>query len=282
MAFEKGFNAIPGAMAYPVNSWAEFKKALRELKTPEAQEKFETIIIDTADIAYSYVEKYVCNMNGVDKIADIPFGGGYIQCGTEFDEALRLITQLGYGLVIISHATDKTFTNENGTEFNQIVPTLSNKPRLICQRLCDIIGYSRGIEKDGVITQTRLFMRGTSRFIAGSRFKYTPDSIEFTYDNLVGAIADAIDKQQEEDGASLFTDEKAIVNTESLDLNFDQLMAEFSRITTKMVEKDATTAPPIITDIVNRYLGRGKRVADATRDQVEQLDLIVSELTSLA
>ena len=54
LAFEKGYNALPGVYAQPINSWGEFKKLFTELKTPEVQEKFQTILIDTADIAYSY------------------------------------------------------------------------------------------------------------------------------------------------------------------------------------------------------------------------------------
>ena len=54
LAFEKGYNALPGVYAQPINSWGEFKKLFSELKTPEVQEKFQTIVIDTADIAYGY------------------------------------------------------------------------------------------------------------------------------------------------------------------------------------------------------------------------------------
>ena len=43
LAFEKGYNAIPGAMAQPINSWSEFRKVLRQLKDPAAKEKFETV-----------------------------------------------------------------------------------------------------------------------------------------------------------------------------------------------------------------------------------------------
>ena len=63
LAFEKGYNAIPGAMAQPINSWSEFRKVLRQLKQEEVQSKFETIIIDTADIAYDYCEKYWKKIN---------------------------------------------------------------------------------------------------------------------------------------------------------------------------------------------------------------------------
>lgn len=42
-AFEKGYNAIPGAMAQPINTWGEFRKALRQLQDPAVKEKFETV-----------------------------------------------------------------------------------------------------------------------------------------------------------------------------------------------------------------------------------------------
>ena len=64
--------------------------------------------------------------------------------------------------------------------------------------MCDIIGYSRSVETpDGLAT--KLFMRGTPRYVAGSRFKYTPDVIDFSYKNLVDAIEEAIDKAMAED-----------------------------------------------------------------------------------
>ena len=192
LAFEKGYNAIPGVMAQPINSWGDFRKALKQLASEQVQNMFDTIIIDTADIAYDYCEKYVCNnykkpdgTTGVDSVADIPYGKGYSLVAKEYDECLRKITQLNYGLVMISHSADKVFTDEAGKEYNQIVPTLDKRARNIVSRMADIIGYSRAIQLPDNKTTTKLFMRGTPRYVAGSRFKYTPESIELTYDNLV-------------------------------------------------------------------------------------------------
>lgn len=281
LGFEKGWNAIPGAMATSINSWADFKKILRQLKQPDVQSKFETIIIDTADIAYDYCEKYICNLNSVDTIGKIPFGQGYTMVGKEFDECLRSIVQMNYGLVIISHAADKTFTNESGIEYNQIVPTLGNKPRLICQRMCDIIGYSRSVETpDGLVT--KLFMRGTPRYVAGSRFKYTPDVIDFSYKNLVEAIGDAIDKQMAEDGGANFTDKASNLNIKAADVDYDKVMADFNSITTNYMSKDANYYGPRIVEIVEKHLGKGKKVGDCSRDQAEVIDLIVYDLKELA
>lgn len=68
LAFEKGYNAIPGIMVKPINSWSEFKKTLRELNDPEVKELFKTVIIDTADIAYGYCEKAICSQESNEKV----------------------------------------------------------------------------------------------------------------------------------------------------------------------------------------------------------------------
>ena len=294
LAFEKGYNAIPGAMAQPLNSWGEFRKILNQLKDPAVKEKFETIIIDTADIAYDLCEKYICaNAKrsdggfGVDSVADIPFGKGYTMVAKEYDECLRSIVQMNYGLVLISHAVDKTFTDELGREFNQIVPTLGNKPRNIVSRMCDIIGYSRGVQNEDGSTSTKLFMRGTPRYVAGSRFKYTPDYIDFTYKDLVKAIGDAIDQQMAEDGTEYFTDERSNLYQSTVkELDFDELMESFNKIISDLVteeseEKFTTYWQPRIVQITDKYLGKGMKVTQCSRDQVEALDLIVTDLQAL-
>lgn len=294
LAFEKGYNAIPGAMAQPINSWAEFKKVLKQLPDPKVKEKFETIIVDTADIAYDLCEKYICanakrsdGSFGVDSIGDIPFGKGYTMVAKEFDESLRSIVQMGYGLVLISHSVDKTFTDETGKEFNQIVPTLGSKPRNIVSRMCDIIGYSRAIQNEDGTTTTKLFMRGTPRYIAGSRFKYTPDYIDFTYNDLVKAISDAIDKQMQEDGAEFFTDERTNVYAEvTQELDFDELVATFNNIVNSIIENNDEEKfqnywQPRIIQITEKYLGKGQKVNQCSREQTEALDLIVTDLKEL-
>ena len=294
LAFEKGYNAIPGAMAQPINTWSEFRKVLRQLKDPKVKEQFETIIVDTADIAYDLCEKFICDNAkrpdgsfGVDSIADIGYGKGYTMVAKEFDECLRSIIQMDYGLVLISHSTDKTFKDEANNEYNQIVPTLGNKPRQIVARMCDIIGYSRSVQDAEGNTSTKLFMRGTPRYVAGSRFKYTPDFIDFTYKDLVKAIGDAIDKQMEEDGSEYFTNERTnlYINTRE-ELNFDKLMEQFNSIiekltSTKSEEEFVSYWQPRIIQITDRYLGKGMKVSQCSRDQTEALDLIVTDLIEL-
>ena len=284
LAFETGYLAIPGIMAQPINSWSEFKQVLRQLKDDRAREQFLNITLDTVDIAYDLCEKYICSQNGVSKINEIPYGQGWAMASKEFDEAIRSIPQMGYGLIMISHAQDKTFTDENGKEYDQIVPTLANRPRNIVDRAADIIGYAHPFlnEETGEV-QTILYLRGTPRFVAGSRFKYTPDSIPFNYQSLVDAIGDAIDKQAQETNGQFITDAPATARQPEPELNFDDLMNQFNTLVSKLQEATGSTFgtnwAPRIVEITDKYLGKGKKVSEMTRDQVEQLVLIVDELT---
>lgn len=285
LAFEKGYSAIPGIMAKPMNSWGDFKKTLRELNDPEVKNIFQTVVIDTADIAYGYCEKYICGQasdakNSYDNIAEIPYGKGYKMAMTEFDESIRKILQMDYGLVLISHSEDKVFTDETGKEYNQIVPTLDKRARLVCERTCDIIGFSKAVDTEAGV-QTKLFLRGTPRYVAGSRFRYTPDVIDFTYDNLVNAIAEAIDKEAEMRGAGAVTNSATQMHVDEPTYDFKALMDEFQTIVGQLMQKGSPTNAAKITQIVESHLGKGKKVGDCTADQAPQLDMIIFDLKRL-
>ena len=50
LAFEPGYNLIDGIEAVMVTSWLDMKNYIKQLKKPEVREKYNTIIIDTADL----------------------------------------------------------------------------------------------------------------------------------------------------------------------------------------------------------------------------------------
>ena len=284
LAFEKGYATIAGAMVCPINSWSEFKKLFVEFKDPAVKERYQTVVIDTADIAYSYCEKYICTRESDAKhsyqnVADIPYGKGYAMAMDEFDECIRKILQLGYGLVIISHDQDKTMKNENGEEYNQIIPTLDKRARLVCERTCDIIGYCREVEDQEGHKTVRMFMRETSRYVAGSRFKYTPDSIELSYDNLVKAIADAID-EQERVSKGTTTDSYSNLHTDDIEYDFPALMKEVQQTVGALMSGHPEMEHKIVS-IIDKHLGKGKKVSDCTPDQAALVDLILYDLKHL-
>lgn len=282
LAFETGYLAIPGVMVQPIQKWSEFKQVLKQLKDPKVQEMYSNICVDTVDIAYDLCEKYICNQNDIQAIGDLGFGKGYNLAKKEFDEALRAIPAMGYGLLMISHAQDKTFTDESGKEYNKIVPTLANSPRLVVDRMSDIIGYANPTEDEEGHTHTTLYMRGTPRFEAGSRFKYTPDFIPFTYENLVNAIGDAIDKQAAEFDGQYVTDKRTDAHDVKEEIDFESVMTETKKLIAQVREAAGENFKsewaPRIKEITDKYLGAGNKLNDCTATQSEQVLLVFEDL----
>ena len=284
-AFEKGYNALPGIFAQPINSWGDFKKVITQLKDPAVAERFSTIVVDTGDIAYDYCSRYVCSRESsgdkvYETLGDLPYGKGYALAQAEYDEQFRKILQMNYGLVIISHSKDKTFKDETGKEYNQIIPTLDTRAAQVCERTCDIIGYVRSVDTENG-QQTRMFLRGTPRYVAGSRFKYTPDSIEFSYQSLVDCIAEAIEKEASinQNHVTNNSIDTKIYETEQ-NYNFTAMMDEFQEIVGKLVQKSPGMSNKI-TAVVDKHLGKGKKVGDCTEANAPQLDLIIYDLKQL-
>ena len=281
IAWQKGYNAIPGIMAQDVKSWSEMKIILRELKKSEVQQAYKCIVIDTIDIAAAACQKYVCSQNGVDTLGDLAWGKGWSLVKRQLEQTFRTITQLGYALFFISHAKDKTFKKENGTEYNQVVPTLSTSYNEIIKDMADLYAYAHQVrnEETGEVSVklTLRSMDGTAD--TGSRFKYIVPEIDFTYDALVQALNDAIDKEAKMTNNKFVTDER--YETENIELNFDDLMLQCQSYIESIPKEKMEYYAPRITEIINKYLGKGKKLANATRDQVEQISLIVFDLKEL-
>lgn len=228
-ATEIGTNALNNVYMQPIQKWSDMTRLLRELKKDAVKEKFETIVIDTADNLYDLAEEYVLASNGVSKIGDIPFGGGYKETEKIFDKALREIPMQGYGLVIISHSEDKNLKDENGEDYQQIQPTLPKKPQKVVNRMADIVGFSTTIKNEDGDDETRLIMRGNQRVVAGSRWKHTPNSIKFTYDDLVQAIHDAVEKSSDEDGVEAI-EEQVNHYDNSEEATFEEIQSKLTEL----------------------------------------------------
>lgn len=277
LAFERGYNTLPGVMAQDITSWGDVKSIVRELKKPEVQEVFHTVIFDTIDIAGTLCEKYICSQNGVDKLSDIPWGGGWGLIKREFETVVRGITQLGYAVFFISHDKDREFTRKDGTKYNQIVPSCASSFNDIAKNAADIYAYSEKYEEGG-IGKVKLVLRSVDNSIdTGCRFKYIVPECDMSYEALVKSINDAIDKEANLTGNKFVTDERN-VEAVAVPLDYDALMAEFQSMASSLMQKDGEYYGPRITHIVEKYLGKGNKISDATLGQVEQINLVVEEI----
>ena len=255
----------------------DFKLVLRQLEKPEAREMYDTITIDTVGIAWEMCEQYICAQNGVQKIGDIAWGGGYSACKKEFESCLRKITQLGYGIVIIAHVEKRIEKRADDSEVEILGPAIPKRAYEIVNQLVDIIGYI-DIQWDEKGNSTRyLYTRKTPTVMAGSRFKYLKAKIPFGYKELADAITDAIEKSEKLDGATVV--DKTVQNVEEK-LDYNSVREEAETLWTKLVEIDKENAKRILKK-VEMIFGRKIKLSEITEDQVDLFNLAVLDMRDM-
>ncbi len=275
LAFEKGYNALPGVIAQDITSWGEMKQTFRELKKPEVKAKFQSVIVDTIDIAAEMCQRYICSQNGITALGELGFGKGWTAFKEEFSQVFRGLTQLGYAVLFIGH--DKEVLDDNGN-LKAIRPSLSNSTRVIISGMSDIIGYAhqdKNYKESSVLT-----LRSDDGIIeCGSRFKYLKNEFPCSYNNLVEELEKAITLEAQEHNNKFITNEKQqVVEDEAYD--FDSLKKEFQGLVEALMNEDASNADKI-TSVVEHYLGRGKKASEITPYQAEFLKLINEDLRNL-
>lgn len=274
LAFEIGYRTIPGVIAQNITTWGELRQVLRELKKPEVKQRFSSIIVDTVDIASALCEKYVCSQLDIENIGD---GGwaknGWAKVKKEWEETWRAVAMEGYAVLFISHSKDKIFKRKDGTEYNQIVASCSTAYNEIIKNMVDLMGYIQ-VENN----ERRLILRSPDDSIdCKSRFKYIDPVIPFGYQELVDAMNRAIDKDAQMTGNQYITNDKVELPVATI-YDYDTLMAEFQQLAGELMSKNSDYYAPRITKIIEKYLGKGKKISEATIDQAEFIYLIISEI----
>lgn len=201
---------------------------------------------------------------------------GYDLCKKEFDSALRQIAMLGYGLVFISHEQLKNVKTEKGEEYQKFMPTLADRPRLIVNRLVDIIAYLRLSSEDN---KRYIYTRGSDRYEAGSRFPLLAPKIEMSYDNLVAELYKAIDAQVAANNTE--TTNQQISDYFAEEVKFEDLLAEAKEIFNKLMENNKEENAKKANDIIVKYFGKPVKISTTTEAQRELVELVVEDWKQL-
>lgn len=149
----------------------------------------------------------------------------------------------------------------------------------IVNQLVDIIGYIDVTWDEDGNSERWLYTRKTPTIMAGSRFKYLAPKIKFGYQELVDAIADAIEKSEKLDGAVVVDTE---VNTavESEPLHYDEIRAEAQELWGKLIAQNEENAARILKK-VEMIFGRQMKLSEITEDQVDLYNLVVLEMREM-
>lgn len=156
----------PGAKTHecfqvPIKNWTDLRDIRTELKK---KKEFATVIIDTADLAFAYCDKYVCTRLGVEDRADAGWGKGWNAVKREFTDVVLSISHTGRGIVFTSHQSMEPYKDHNGKDRQRIIPSLRDKGAFIMNSIVDVwapILYENGSRV--------LRMRGNEHIEAGQR-----------------------------------------------------------------------------------------------------------------
>lgn len=279
--FEKGVNFLPGVYAADVPKWTDFKALLKQLDKEEVKEKFQTVTIDTVSIAWDLCCQFICSQNNVKALGDIAWGKGYALAKDEFSSALRQISMMGYGIILITHAKTTTEKIDDETTITKVAPNIPERAQDIVNALVDIIGYidvQWQDSADGPVSVRTLITRGTPTVVAGSRLKYLESRIPFGYNELTEAIGVAIEKQQNLDGAVVT--EKSTAQAVIERRPFEETVAEAKSLWERIVTKDESLAETIMNK-VETIFGTPIRLSEIPESKQDLFELLIEEMRTM-
>jgi len=275
LPFEKGVNAISGVPFVPINTWADFKKVNKQLTSlgtvEKAKEMYSTIIFDEVEASAKYCQRYINSLYGVSRLKDGNDGFGlWKEYETEYWEEINKLTGVGYTVVFIAHKTENKdgFILPKGDK-RALEPIIDN---------CDIVVYleSNGVDEDGKVINSSGYLAQTDRFFARSRFDYIETKIEnFTAEKLEEVIIKAIELQEEVEGVKAVTFQEQKTIFESQKISYEELMEKIGEAGGKLIDANKSD---LLVEIVEKHLGKGKKVSECTKMQTEVMTVIYDDL----
>ena len=143
--------------------------------------------------------------------------------------------------------------------------------------MADIYGYAHIVKQADGTTKPMLTFRTNQNISCGGRFKYIDNEVDFNYPAVAKALTDAIDREAKANDNKFVTDAREVAMVQK-EYDYDAMIADFNNITNDLMTKDKAYYGPRIIQIIERYLGKGKKVGDTTRDQAELVYLINSDI----
>jgi hypothetical protein len=185
---EPGLNHLE-VFKVPTYSWEAFLEACKLVA--KGDHNFKTIVIDTIDNAFKMCSDYVCTKPGIEYEGDMGHGKGWALVKNEWHRVLTRLASLPYGLIMISHAIDKTIETRTG-EYTKTTPSLPYRARNVVLGLVDIILFGDSIAKKdaaGNVTIERVVRtKPHPTYEAGDRTGRLPELLPLDYEQFMKAF----------------------------------------------------------------------------------------------
>lgn len=115
--------------------WGTFKKAVTKLRSDK---RFDTVVIDTVDLAFKAAERYACAKLAINDPADEEWGKGWRAIRKEFEQQIHRLISAGKGIIFISHSMEREIKTRRGSSSHRVVSTMPRQAGEIIEGLVDI------------------------------------------------------------------------------------------------------------------------------------------------
>lgn len=280
LACESGLNAQSGVAYNKINRWSDFRSVVRQLTNKatvdKARELYNTIVIDEVYASSIMCQDYVMNTYG-DGALTLADGDSkhnlYSLYEKEYFRMINALISCDYTVVFIAHEVEKDgFISPKGDK-RCLNPIIDN---------CDFVIYVKGngVDEKGQLIKSTGYLNGTNKFFARSRFTECPSVINpFSAENLEDTIKTAVENEAKQNGVEAVSYDIQKEQNINIEVDYPTVMADIKELGTIFVTNNYTED---LTDIIEATLGKGKKVSDCNKKQIDALIIIKQDLTDKA
>lgn len=279
LACESGLNGQSGVAYNRINNWYDFKTVVKQFTSKatidQAKAMYKTIIIDEVYASAMFCQDFICQSygNGAIDLGDDTGNSKlnlYRLYEKEYWREVNKLVNSGYTVIFIAHESiEDGYAFPKGDKKRCLAPIIDN---------CDIVAYirSNGVDENGKELLSSAYFVQTKEFFARSRYPYIVPMIqEFTIENFIGAINDAIAKQAEVEGITTVDYAQQVAQNESVVRSYDELMEEMQVLGEKILQIGSYEDLVAITE---RTLGQGKKANDLKKGQEQIIQVLIDEM----
>lgn len=281
---ESGGSAVNCPKA-PCDDWRTFKEIVDDMtnkKTFDSRfEKCRTILIDTAENLVNQSERSVCNQFGVRDLSEITGRqNGYKIARTDFEMQINRLTSKGYCVIFIAHEEKVEMEDEvTGETYTFVQPKGTSNEKSSMRMLRDLCDYCIYLRPNGIDRETfetipsTAICRRTKNVFARSRFAIQTFIDPFTAEGLIEAVEKSVEKSAQEENVKI---------EEYRNRKVEYTKEDFFEIIKPYVERLFEVCGDEVVNIIEAQLGEGRKVTDATDDELVALDNIYNNLVTKA
>lgn len=164
LMFEPGGRALE-IFQESVTEWTQFVGFVDALE--EEPERFDTVVVDTVDLAYEACFDYMCTKLAITHPHDEnDYGKSWGQIEKEFITQVNRLMALPSGTIFISHAKTREVRTRKGGEFDRVETSMAKQAQRHLEGVVDIWAYYGYSD-----TERRLLVQGSDYIGAGNRLQ---------------------------------------------------------------------------------------------------------------